>query len=466
MEKRFFVAALAAVSTTVAAVAGTADRLASLRTKGVEEGLTLAELREVRDLLRPSAESGDVEAQIGLANSYLYTEIGRESRRLKGQTPPFKEFACSDYYFDYYFHGGTTTNAVETLQDPVEAQKWYRRAADAGSRRAMLFLAVALAGNLKESQAARDQWLRPGTESRKWMEKAARGGSALACYVLFEKAEDAMTDEERLYWLRKGAGLGSPGMLAELAFAYAEGRFELPKSQTEARDYLRKAAGKGFKPAISKMPYACLETGLYDEALAWFDKAGDDRSAYVAEKALKKCSEEGKTSHVLQWALRLDALRDEKSRSDSRQSESRRAERAKVQHTIATIYHWGAREQGADGEWTDTVKANVAEAMKWYRKAAGNGDYESIFALCEYYTDHNNLAEAVKWLKRGEKIDGEHKGRIKYMLFECLLTRDQRMGSEANRLLEEAAALGEPEAVKMLNLRDEAKARKRQGTNR
>ena len=147
--------------------------------------------------------------------------------------------------------------------------------------------------------------------------------------------------------------------------------------------------------------------------------------------------------------------------SDSGRSESRRAERAKVQHAIATIYHWGAREQGTDGEWTDTVKANTAEAMKWYRKAAENGDYESIFALCEYYADNKNFAEAVKWLKRGEKLEGEHQGRMKYMLFECLLIRDNRMGHEANRLLEEAAKLGDPEAVEALKLRDETVNSKR-----
>ncbi len=472
MEKRLLVGALAAALAATTAFAGTAERLAALSAKGAEDRLSLDELHEVRALLRPLAEAGDTEAQIGLANSYFRTEIGRDSQDLKKETPPFKEFSYTDYYFDYYhYRVPCGTNAVEVMEDqnPVEARKWYRRAADAGSPRAMLFLALTAARDSSRQPNDRistKELVKPGTEARRWLEKAAQNGSALACFVFCEKGEGIISDEERLRWLRKGANLGSPGLQTGLAAAYAEGYLGLPKDQSECLKWLRKAAESGFRAARKKMPAMCLEAGQYEEAEMWFDKLGDNKSSYFVEKAMKKCSEEGKTSHVLQWALRLDALYDadeakQAKPSGSRHSESRRAERAKVQHAIATIYHWGAREQGTDGEWTDTVKANTAEAMRWYRKAAENEDYESIFALCEYYADNKNLAEAVKWLKRGEKIEGEHQGRMKYMLFECLLIRDNRMGHEANRLLEEAAKLGDSEAVEALKLRDDAMNSKR-----
>lgn len=87
-ERLLAVVALSVVLAVPTAFAGPAERLAALRTKGIEERLSLDELHEARELLRPSAEASDAEAQIGLANSYFRTEIGRKSKYLKDAPPP------------------------------------------------------------------------------------------------------------------------------------------------------------------------------------------------------------------------------------------------------------------------------------------------------------------------------------------------------------------------------------------
>lgn len=108
--------------------------------------------------------------------------------------PSFKEFSYTDYYFDYYYPTSRGTNSVEVIEDQnlVEARKWYRCAAEAGSPRAMLFLSLAVAGDSSRQPNDRispEEVIKPGTESRRWLEKAAKNGSALACFVLYEKGE-------------------------------------------------------------------------------------------------------------------------------------------------------------------------------------------------------------------------------------------------------------------------------------
>ena len=227
------------------------------------------------------------------------------------------------------------------------------------------------------------------------------------------------------------------------------------------------------------MARLCIDTGRYAEAETWHGKAeaaehldmdSDSwRMESLAEGAVRACGEAGEKAWQLKWRIRLAELLEKRNPATvaatgtsssaklaveggffgSSDYDARRL--ARLQYEIAKTLHWGATEQDGDGNWTKTVKPDVRKAMKWYAKAAGRGHYESLNTLCEYYYRNNVLEEAAKHLETGEKIKGEHQGRMKYLLARCLIIRDgKQIGYRSNKLMEEAAELGDPEASYIL----------------
>ncbi len=465
-----------------------ARRIAEFQTKGVKSGLDASELAEIRGILKPAAERGDVDAQIGMGNSFFYMEVGKAQRR--GDPVPFEELAHTDYYYDYYCADAPAKDLKDRYGQADEAERWLRKAAEAGSPRAMIGLTVICMSRIHRLGADPEQKAKCKRDGRMWAEKAAAKGSVAACFILAEKLNEAKDEEEHektwFRWMAEGAKLGNVSMQRELG----AGCFE-KKRYVEAEKWLRMAARNGNRRAFADMAWLCIRTGRHAEAETWFDKAavtdnGKDPNFWtlrrIAKDAVEACAGAGEKALCLKWRIKLAGVLEQERRgkkaadSKSKAGDARPLEVAggffgdpdydqkklgRLQHEIAKTLHWGATEQDGDGNWTKTVKPDVRNAMKWYAKAAGNGHYESLNTLCEYYYRNDVLDEAAKYLETGEKIKGEHQGRMKYLLACCLILRDgKQVGYRSNRLIEEAAELGDPEAAYIAK---ERKARKGPG---
>ena len=467
-----------------------ARRIAQFQAKGLKSGLTAAELAEIRGILKPAAEKGDIDAQIGMGNSCFNMDVGMLQTR--GEPIPFEEISQTDYYYDYYYYGKASGDGKKNMYGQIdEAEQWFLKAAESGSPRAMIGMIVVCMARIHRLGADPEQKAKCMRNARMWAEKAASNGSVAACFILAEKLDDApdgKKDNEKNWfrWMAKGAERGNAFMQRELgARCFKKERY------AEAEKWLKMAAQNGNRRAFADMARLCFRTGRHAEAETWFDKtAGTDEGKdadsralrWIAGDAVEACAGAGKKALCLKWRIKLAGLLEQEQRgkkaADSKNNAgyARRLEvkggffgnpdydqkeLGRLQYEIAKTLHWGATEQDGDGNWTKTVKPDVRNAVKWYAKAAGNGHYEALNTLCEYYYRNDVLDEAAKYLETGEKIKGEHQGRMKYLLACCLILRDgKQVGFRSNRLIEEAAELGDPEAAYIAK---ERKARKGPG---
>ena len=184
-----------------------AKRIAELQAKGSKSGLTSGELVEIRSILKPAAEKGDVDAQIGMGNSYFNMHVGRD--QIRGRKLPFKELAHTDYYYDYYYYGkgGGQKYGKTSSQDGKsrhghidEAEPWFRKAAESGSPRAMTSMAAVWTcrwfdKHYGKGDAAQEEEYRRNAAA--WAEKAAENGSVAACYMLAEKLNNPSDKKTR-----------------------------------------------------------------------------------------------------------------------------------------------------------------------------------------------------------------------------------------------------------------------------
>lgn len=118
-------------------------------------------------------------------------------------------------------------------QDYVEAEKWYRKAAELGNAEAQLTLSMRLVGK---------------TESNYWLRKAAEQGNVHAQILLglrYEFRTSAPPDyAEALKWFRKGAEQGDSETQFRLGVMYYVGH-GVPQDNTEAMKWFCKAAEQG-----------------------------------------------------------------------------------------------------------------------------------------------------------------------------------------------------------------------------
>jgi enhanced entry protein EnhC len=154
-------------------------------------------------------------------------------------------------------------------KDPQQAVGWFKRAAAAGDVNAQMFMAAAYLygiGVKKNQDSATHYYI-----------DAAKNGNAIAQYTLAENFIDsrhATNNKLGLIWLNKAANNGNPQALTKLGALYLSGKM-VDKDADKGMSLLNQAAAQGFAPAMVELGKASLEQNQKEQALKWFEKAGN-----------------------------------------------------------------------------------------------------------------------------------------------------------------------------------------------
>lgn len=246
-------------------------------------------------------------------------------------------------------------------KDEASAAKWYRRAAEQGFAKAQFNIAGSY-------------WMGRGvdknpTEAESWCRKAAEQGYVDAQYELTARYWKGIGVEknqnEAVKWCHKAAELGLAEAQFDLAGGYMNGN-GVEKDPAEGMRWLRKAAEQGYSKAQYLLGYCCLfgegiEPDL-DEAESWYLKSAKQGN--------------------------MDA-----------------------EFALADFYH------------RYDATPNLTNAVFWYRKAAEHGHVKAQYLLGNCYRDGDGVEvdndEALKWYKKAAtQGDDEAKRQMQYMLGE------------------------------------------------
>ncbi|MDK9697685.1 MAG: caspase family protein [Siculibacillus sp.] len=135
---------------------------------------------------------------------------------------------------------------------PLDSQRVFRAAAEAGSTYATLWMGNLHARGLAGLPESRE-------EARRWWEKAAELGSPNAMFNLGAShwndglAGDAEAMRVSRDWFEKGAALGEPESMLHLAILHRDGRGGLTPDRTRYVDWLKRSAEFGNADAMRTM---------------------------------------------------------------------------------------------------------------------------------------------------------------------------------------------------------------------
>lgn len=260
------------------------------------EGKTVDTPRRLMDLV--SAQPAGATAKIGVLRPRALQNGAQE---LKGRA------ATGDAEFMLCVGLGHALG-MGVEKNPVEANRWYRKAAEAGNSMAMFNLASNLmsSNGIPKDMAESNRWYRKAAEAgntgamvnlathlqsgdgitkdiaeaNRWYGKAAESGNAIAMYNLANNISrgDGITkdDAAATRWYRKAAELGQTESMVSLGWHYEHGH-GVEKDEAESARLYRQAAERGSGLAMSLLA-GCLREGRgvaknESEALRWYRKA-------------------------------------------------------------------------------------------------------------------------------------------------------------------------------------------------
>jgi hypothetical protein len=138
---------------------------------------------------------------------------------------------------------------LATEANPVEAGRWYAKAAESGDRFAQYRLGVLLGGGrgVKKDEKA----------AFKWFQRSADQGQVdaqLALAQAYDRGQGVKRSRTTAAtWYLKAAASGKADAQFRLGEFYAKGEAGLPKSEVEARKWYKLAADQGHKEARKKL---------------------------------------------------------------------------------------------------------------------------------------------------------------------------------------------------------------------
>ncbi|MBI3736071.1 SEL1-like repeat protein, partial [Candidatus Sumerlaeota bacterium] len=191
-----------------------------------------------------------------------------------------------------YLLGAAREHGLGQTQDPSDAARWYRRAADSGHPEAMKSLGWMYDSG---SGVAKDP-----REAVNWYKKGAEKGNLAAMHnlaVSYEEGTGVESDPvQAAQWYRRAAEMGEPSAMFNLAECYASGS-GVPQSDSQALDWYRKAADAGDASAMTNLGWI-YETGRGvkqdDAAAAQWYRRGADAGDPVAMTNLAAMCDEGR----------------------------------------------------------------------------------------------------------------------------------------------------------------------------
>jgi hypothetical protein len=253
-------------------------------------------------------------------------------------------------------------------QNPGEALRWYRQAANAGDVEGMFRLAYTLTGplnNVAQVPAAYD-------EAKQWLIKAGEGGYAPAMTTLGAIYSQGVGRENKdldpflgAKWYEKGAKAGDPQAMREYGELLVEGKY-VSRNFRAAQDWFNKAIDAGDTGAIVDlgMMYEKGEGVPLDYAMAMRQyQAADAKGEPTAKAAMAHLYQDG-----------LGVRRDAQRAIGLLQAGIQQGDIGAIL-ALASTYEFGK------GVLIDNTKARY-----YYQMAANKGD-DSAQAWLDYHPE-------------------------------------------------------------------------------
>lgn len=265
----------------------------------------------------------------------------------------------------------------------AEAAEWYRKAAEldyAEAQNKLGFLCI------KGWGVSQDE-----TEAAKWFRKAAEQGLADAQNTLgdlfFTGRGVPQNDAEALKWYREAAQGGNIDAQCNLGICYDEGT-GVPQNDAEAAKWYQKAAEQGYAKAqdlLGDMFYSGRGVPQdNEEAVEWYRKAAEQGYA----------SAQTNLGHMYDCG---DGVPRDKTKAEELFRNAAEQGFARAQTRLGFMC------------W---MEQNHAEAVKWYRKAAKQGDSSGQYFLGEMYEEGQGVRqddyEAMKWFRKAAEQGDEY----------------------------------------------------------
>jgi TPR repeat protein/V8-like Glu-specific endopeptidase len=194
------------------------------------------------DELRTRAEHGDAAAQFSLGLKYAGEGVAKDPVEAEKW---YRKAAEQGYAAAQLNLGGMYFTGAGVAKDPTEAVKWYRKAAEQGDAAAQLSLGTFY---LIGEGVAKDP-----REAAKWYRKAAEQGDADAQGLLGERYYNgdgvAKNPTEAVKWYRKAAEQGDAYAQGNLGVMYYEGVGVL-KDEIEALAWFNISAASANDTAV------------------------------------------------------------------------------------------------------------------------------------------------------------------------------------------------------------------------
>jgi TPR repeat protein len=304
--------------------------------------------------------------------------------------------------------------------DPFTAIELYRRAAEMGYAEAQYAYGKMYLVSLHEilPRAAAK------AEGVKWLQKAADQGhekAQLALAKCYSSGEGVKKDEAKAFEVyRKAADAGSAEALYELHVFYLRG-WGVEKDEAKAMEVLRKSAEAGYVKAQCSLGFK-YQSGSstpidLPEAVKWYRLAeaqGDSTAKMYLEQLkdvipLLEPAEKGDAE--AQFKLYKCIVENRNIGSSNLGSTGKWVELEKWLHRSAENGHVPAQLELAEAylHGFSPVKKELAEAAKWYRKAAEQGSPKAHGMLgCLYATGRGvprDRKTAVEWFRKGAALN-------------------------------------------------------------
>lgn len=257
-------------------------------------------------------------------------------------------------------------------KNPVEAHKWFLKAAEQGNGRALNAVGISYengTGGVEKDAA----------EAVKWFRKSAELGSGYGlnslgrCYEYGKGVQKDLT--EAVKWYRQSAEQGNSYGQDNLGRCYEYGK-GVEKDLTEAAKWYHKSAEQGNASAQGSLGF------MYIKGF------GVKKDAVEAAKWMRMAAEQG--SVTAQYNLGLTYIRGEGVKKDGKEAVKWYQKAAEQGHADAQI------ELGACYYSGTGVSQDMAEGAKWFRKAADQGNAGGQARLAWFYVRGKGVEKDFK----------------------------------------------------------------------
>jgi TPR repeat protein len=275
---------------------------------------------------------------------------------------------------------GHSLVAAERHED---AEPWLRRAAELDDPEGMYRLGLLLGSTSRNAEAA--EWLARAAAwqhpeavntAERWFRANAEAGVTEHMRRLGTLLADAGRPDEARDWYRRAAEAGHPAAMKELALLLEEAG-----DGADAERWYHRAIEAGHTEAMYDLGFLLKNAGRLDEAERWYRRAAD--------------------AGVARAMTNLGVLLSQTGRPDEGERFARRAAELGSTTAMANLGSFRVLRAGDYRRAGDDPAADaaLAEAERWYVKAAEAGHAEALYTL-GLMAAGDRPSEARRWYRQ------------------------------------------------------------------